>query len=420
MSKTSIITAVSALVLVGATVGVYMYTSGLRIDKKGELKSTGMVAVKSVPNGANVYLNDELTTATDGSVQGLNPGKYNLKVVKNGFTTWEKEIEVFEQLVTDITAVLVSKTPRLEPLTNTGARNPVISPSLTKIAYFTKDGENPGVWVYPLGGNLQVNLFKNSPGVVLEDTAKAIYSNGEAIEWSPDEREILVTLSDSKSMGLFSRTALPVAKEAGATATPTPTPTINPLKPAVPDVKKFFIVKLDKQVAESTSSAELTRAGWKNDVAQKRELFLSKLQLEDQVTKLANDPGSVWSPDEKKFLYKEEFGDEVVYKVYNLEKPLPVGEKTNYTVFSVKKTEMQPKIYWYSDSFHLILVSGDVEKEKKGTIYLVRIDGTNKVELYNNTLYSDIAYSTPSGDKIVILAGFKSDGQPDLYAIGIR
>jgi hypothetical protein len=419
MSKTSIITAVSALVLVGATVGVYMYTSGLRIDKQGELKSTGMVAVKSVPNGANVYLNSELKTATDGTIQGLNPGKYNLKVMKNGFTIWQKDIDVFEQLVTDITAVLVSKTPRLEPLTSTGARNPVISPSLTKIAYFTKDGENPGVWVYPLGGNLQVNLFKTSPGVVLEDTAKTIYSNGEQLEWSPDERELLVTLSDAKS-SIGGRLNLPTNNPTvtpAVSASPSPTPTVAPV---IPDTKKFFIVKLDKQTAESTSSAELTRAGWQVEVAEKRELFLSKLQLDENVTKLANDPGSLWSPDEKKFLYKEVNGDEVVYKVYNLEKPLPVGEKTNYTVFTEKKDAPQPKVYWYSDSFHLISVYGDVEKEKKGTIYLTRIDGTNKVELYNNTLYSDVAYSTPNGDKIVILAGFKSDGQPDLYAIGIR
>ncbi len=283
MSKTSIITAVSALVLIGATIGVYMYTSGLRIDKEGELKSTGMVAVKSVPNGANVYLNDELKTATDGTIQGLNPGKYNLKVMRNGFTIWQKEIEVFEQLVTDITSVLVSKTPRLEPLTSTGARNPVISPSLTKIAYFTKDGENPGVWVYPLGGNLQVNLFKNSPGVVLEDTARTIYSNGEQLEWSPDERELLVSISDAKS-SIGGRLNLPTNNPTvtpAVSGAPTPTPTVAPV---IPDTKKYFIVRLDKQTAESTSSAELTRAGWQVEVAQKRELFLSKLQLEDNVT----------------------------------------------------------------------------------------------------------------------------------------
>ena len=80
----------------------------------------------------------------------------------------------------------------------------------------------------------------------------------------------------------------------------------------------------------------------------------------------------------------------------------------------------QPKISWYTDSLHLILVEGDVEKEKKGIISLIRIDGSNKAEIYNNTLYSDRAFSTPGGDKIIILTSFKSGDQTDLYTVSIR
>lgn len=338
-----------------------------------------MIAIKSVPDGAQVYVDGLLTTATNGNIQGVTPGLHKLTVVKNGFVSWEKEIEVFEQLVTDITAILVSKTPSLEPLTSTGAKAPVISPSLSKIAYFTKDGTHPGVWIFPLADN-QINLFKSRTDVALEDSVKVKYSNGQSIEWSPDEREILVKM----------------------------------------DEKSYFIYELQSKTAQATTSAAPTKKRWSDDVLEKRKIFLARFSLPEDLNKIATAQTTIWSPDEKKFLYKEETADGMAYKVYDLEKPLPVGEKTNYTTFVVKKGEAEPKVYWYSDSFHLILVNGNVPAEKKGTIYLIRIDGTNKTEVYNNTLYSDIAFPTPGGDKIIVLTSFKSDGQTDLYATGIR
>ncbi|MBI4091511.1 PEGA domain-containing protein, partial [candidate division WWE3 bacterium] len=292
-------TLLSLLILGGVTTGVYLYSTGYRVDvKKREVTSTGMIAIKSIPDGAQVYLEGLLTTATNGTITSVTPGTHHLKVVKNGFVSWEKEVEVFEQLVTDITAVLISKTPRLEPLTSEGARSPVTSPSLTKIAYFTKDGTSPGVWIFPLGTNFQVNLFKSTPDVVLKDTARIIYSNGEQIEWSPDEREIMVKMNE----------------------------------------KSYFLVNFQTKVTESTSSAEPTRRRWGNEVLKKREIFLASLGLSKEMQEIALDSETIWSPDEKKFLYKVQEDGMIHYKVEDLEKPLPVGEKTNYTTFSLKES----------------------------------------------------------------------------------
>ena len=155
---------ITASVLVGITAALYLYTSGYRLSKPGkedtnnqiQVKRTGMIGARSIPEGANVYLNGELTTATDDTISNLKPGeKYKLSIAKNGYVKWEKDVEVYPELVTDITAVLVSMTPRLEPLTNTGARFPAMAPSLSKIAFFSQDPETPGIWVIPLvGGGL--------------------------------------------------------------------------------------------------------------------------------------------------------------------------------------------------------------------------------------------------------------------------
>jgi len=103
-----------------------------------------------------------------------------------------------------------------------------------------------------------------------------------------------------------------------------------------------------------------------------------------------------------------------------MEKPLPVGEKTENLVMEVASTELQPKFSWYPDSFHFVVTEGNVMEDHKGVVSLIRIDGTNKTEIYSNTLFSDQAFSTKDGDKAVILTSFKSGSQTDLYTIGIR
>lgn len=119
-------TFLTVIIIMGITTVLFLYTSGYRLSKGKEkpidLSKTGMVSAKSIPDGASVYLDGKITTATNDTIPGVKPGIHNLRIVKKGFVEWQKDIEVFEQLVTDMTAVLVSQSPRLEPLTNTGGK----------------------------------------------------------------------------------------------------------------------------------------------------------------------------------------------------------------------------------------------------------------------------------------------------------
>jgi len=323
-----------------------------------------------------------LATATNNTISGIEPGKHTIKVVKNGYAPWSKEIEIFPELATDITAVLISQSPRLEPLTNTGASKPTLSPTLTKLAFLSSDAETPGIWVVSLAEST-LNLFRSSPNVVLKDTSITKYSGSKLLEWSPDEKYLLIQLEN--------------------------------------DRYQVFDV-LNKSVESIITQEQLTelRTNWETTALTKKKAFIEKLDIPQEMQDTAISADSVWAPDGKKFLYKKVAGDTTDYRVYNSEKPLPVGEQVDALVFSTKTTDSQPKITWYSDSFHLILTEGDIETNKRGTIFIIRIDGTNKTEIYNNTLYSDQVFSSPSGDKLVVLTSFKSSGQTDLYTIGIR
>lgn len=366
------------------TAGIFLYTAGYRIGKNGmgnnfDITQTGMINVKSIPDGANVYLNGELKTATNGAIAGLTPGKYTLKILRNGFVTWEKEIEVFSQLVTDITAILVSQSPRLEPLTNTGARIPTISPTLSKLAFFTKDGGYPGVWVISLTGDT-LNLFRSNASAVLEDTVSRIYSNGLSIEWSPDETEIMVQDEN----------------------------------------ENFYVVTVQDGEVITVADPEVVREEWIAETTKKRLDFIEKLEIPAELQEIAVAPDTVWAPDGKKFMYKVHAGGNTEYHVYNMEKPLPIGEKVENIALVVPSASAQPTVSWYADSFHLILVETAAETPNRGMVSLVRIDGTNKTEIFNNNLYSTNVFSAPGGDKLILLTSFKSGDQTDLYTVGIR
>jgi len=375
------------IIILGSTTLLYLFLAGWRptfiFDQTTtptfDVKQTGMISAKSDPQGANVYLDGKLLTATNNTLSGIEPGKHLLRIVKNGYTEWEKEIEVFPMLVTDITAVLISQTPRIEPLTNTGARTPTLSYSLEKIAFFSKDTEAPGVWVQDLNGST-LNIFRNSAKNILKDNNFVNYSSGKSLTWSPEEDQLLIELENAK----------------------------------------YYLLDINSNNVTPVSKPNELKENWNTKISKKRLDFIAQLNLPTEVIKIASEEDTLWSPDNKKFLYKVKEGDNLVYKIYNMEKPLPIGEKIETTVFQYPANAEQPKISWYSDSFHLILTEFYSEADKKGKISIIRIDGTNKIEIYNNTLYSDLVYSTPLGDKLIILTSYKSSGQTDLYTLGIK
>lgn len=377
-------TFLTAVIIIGVTTALFLYTSGYRLSKGKEkpldLSKTGMISAKSIPDGASVYLDGKITTATNDTISGVKPGTHNLRIVKKGFVEWQKDIEVFEQLVTDMTAVLISQSPRLEPLTNTGAKYPVISHTLNKLAYFSSDDEKPGIRIIPLTGGNALNLFRSDSTIAIQDTKIIKYSQGKTIEWSPDEKQLLME---------------------GANGV-------------------FYLIDLETNTAQTVTTQETIKQEWVDTLIKKRTDLIDKIELPETIRQIALSPKSMWSPDDKKFLYTTQVGDKLQYKVYNMEKPLPIGENSETLVFTTDINAVQPKISWYSDSFHLIMVEGNVEQEQKGVISLIRIDGSNKIEIYNNTLFSDMVYSVPGGDKVMILTSYKSNAQTNLYTVAIR
>jgi len=92
--KRNLITLASLALVFGLTLVVGFFVRGYRLDISSKtLRPTGILSATSVPEGAQVWINGKLKTATNQTIT-LSPGQYQVEIKKPGFTTWKKEITI--------------------------------------------------------------------------------------------------------------------------------------------------------------------------------------------------------------------------------------------------------------------------------------------------------------------------------------
>jgi hypothetical protein len=363
-----------------------LYAKGYRLNFAGQngntaipsvvVDKTGILAVRSIPDAAKIYLDDELRDTTNATIAGLAPGKYNLRVEKDGFETWQKEIEVYEDLVTDITSVLVLRGGGLNPLTNTGVDTYEISNSGELLVFTSVVEEKPGLFQITLSGT-PINIFQSGQKAVVLDTPAFEYSSATEIYFSPRDTEVLLKLPD----------------------------------------ENYYLVEIGKgtnQIPQIYSTPEGVFEQWEEIDAKNKQSSIETLEVPIELVDLASSSSAVWSPDGEKFMVvTKDFEDKEDYtiEVYNFEDPIPVGEERFYK--SVHFSGDNTNAYWYSDSKHIVLVT-------ENTVELVAVDGSNRTNLFNGQVIGSKAVPTPAGDKIIILTKIKEDAPTNLYMISIR
>lgn len=360
--------------MAAASVLIVLFARGYKFDfRNGSLEKTGMILVKSRPDGAKVFLDGKLATATNNPIQGLERGKYDLKIVKDGYFDWEKKVEVEEELVTEVDALLVPLSPALTPLTSTGIKSPTLSSNRDRIA-FLKSGEKSGIYTLNLsGGQSMLGFLRASINPLVLDTEEIAFSAAEGLFWSPNDAEMLVKMNE----------------------------------------QGFYRLRLGPEgTVEATSSAAPTVVEWDEISQAKARLMASRIKIPRNLEEIATASAIPWSPDENKFIYQKSDGETVEYCIFDGSEPLPVARNRNNMVLRTAEPE-KLKVSWFSDSQHLILVEGN-------TISLIEIDGANKTQVYGGALASDTVFPTPGGDKLIILTSFVEGAAPNLYAISLR
>lgn len=356
-----------------------LYAQGYRIEldetSNAQLKveKTGILAVRSIPDAAKIYINGELKDTTNATLASLPIGTYTIQVQKEGFENWEKEIQVYEDLVTDMTAVLVLKGGGLNPLTNSGVDEYQVSNSGEKIVFTSEFEQKPGLYEVTLSGT-PINIFQSEQKAIILDTPSVQYSKATEIHFSPNDQELLVKVEEN-----------------------------------------YYLIGVTKgiaQIPETFADTTEVFAKWDETELKNKTSLAESLAVPVELRELAIGKNAVWSPDGEKILVTRK-NDENVYtaEVYNFEDPLPVGEERFYN--AVKYDGENINVFWYSDSKHLLLVS-------KNAVDLVAIDGSNKYKLYDGEVIGAKSVASPGGDKIIIKTKIKADAPANLYMISIR
>jgi len=375
MKKRTAVFLSTAFGLITTTILVTFLAKGFVVDlsSKKKIKKTGMILAQSTPAEAKVYLDGKLVETTNAVLESLNPGPHNLKIEREGFCSWSKEIQVYKGLITEVNALLIPTSPPLNPLTRTGIEIAQASPTGEKIAYTSRESTPQGVWILDLAPSALLSAIQENPKIIAKDTSKRKYSLAENLTWDPKEQELLITL--------------------------------NPQGHILTELKNGTNM-------EATTSAKPTLQNWAIDEKALKEKWSKRIFLPKSMEKVAVASDTIWSPDRKRFLYKEERGDYKEWHVFNGEKPLGVGHKRNYTPVKFKK-DVPAKVSWHSTSNHLII-------EEENSISMAAIDGTNKKVVYSGKLEAFQTTPTPDGANLIILTSFRENEPPNLYMIGLR
>ncbi len=178
--------------LIGGTFFAIRYAKGNRPTTSGPFRETGLLVVNSFPTAAQVYINGKLTTATDTTLN-LDPGTYDVEIMKDGYTTWRKSLIVEKELVTQTNAVLFATALNLSPITYTGAENFSPSPDGQKLIFFTASAsaeQKKGLYIVDL---TDTRLASSRTPRQISGLSSSMDFSQASFLWSPDSSEVIAT-----------------------------------------------------------------------------------------------------------------------------------------------------------------------------------------------------------------------------------
>ncbi len=395
MRKRSIVLATIFLLVIAGAFLVIRLAQGYRPDiTTKSLRPSGLLVATSIPDGAQIYLDSRLASATNTTIS-LSPGDYEVEIKRDGFTSWKKTLTIKKELVTKAEAYLFPTFPNLQSLTFTGAESPLLSPDGQKVVFAVSGNsvEKDGLWVLDLGDR-PLGLPRDPRKIVASAPGGRDFSQAE-IAWSPDSKQILATFKAR------------VAEE-------------NILLDANQLNPPTLLVDVSERL-------EIIQAGWEKDEQLKLEAQLAKLPPELQELLPDTVKDIQFSVDETKILYTATASAQITEELIP---PLPstntqpesrnlepgkiyvydLKEDKNFYIMDEDDTK---KIAWFPTSKNIFLV-------QEGTITILEYDNTNWIDVYTGPFEDMYAFPFPAGNRILVLTTLGKDTPPNLYAISLR
>lgn len=443
------------------------YAKGYRPTKNGMVKGTGLLSANSFPTGAEVYINDRLTTATDNTLN-LEPGEYNISIKKDGYFSWSKKLAVEKELVTQTNATLYPSSPTLEPMTYTGAVNPIPAPDGNHITYAVASASataKNGLYVQDLGSSpISIN---RSARQIARTTGEYDYSTA-SYTWSPNSTQILVSFTNGGNILLdrdqfndsgdlvdvtvrlpqiFREWEEELARSERAKLVKLPDFMIRVATESAtnlylsPDGEKLLyqataditipqgLIPTLPSSSTQEESRDITANTWYvYDLKEDKNFLIS------QGTAPSPSPSVKPSPRAAVPAAQPEFIKPPVSKLLLLEDikaPLPAellasspsafrklqtGMTTKDTIkfFNAQYSPIHvTQVQWLPDSYHLLLTTDQ-------GLDIIEYDATNRTTIYAGPFDKSFVYPWPDGSKLITRIQFSPETMPNLYTIKLK
>ena len=382
---------IAIFILLFATVAIF-WARGFKPDfRKGKIERTGLIVASSIPTGAQVYLDDRLTSATDTNIAFLEPKTYKIRIEKDGYTKWEKDIEVKADLAVEIKALLFPTAPEIKPLTTTGASGPTLSPDESKIAYGVS-GERGGLYVMSMDN--RPFPFRQNVRLAAKNQAGFNFSKAKFL-WGPDSKQLIAHFLDQEgrsTANLLIDTDKTEQEPRDITASLTAT--LASWQDEIIARAQTQAISVPESIKSATQAAmPAGTAGGQAAEAQPADSF----QLNYYPT------GLIFSPDEEKILFRNNAGK---FKVYDMK---------NKKEFALPDFSDFASIAWYPDSNHLVVAQTNI-------ISIIEADGSNKMTIYSGKFEDGFVFAHPSSTRLIILTALtQQEGMPpNLYSINLK
>jgi len=404
--------AVFFVIFVCVLVLIVGFARGYRLDfTQQKLSSTGILVASSAPDGAKILVNGVLKGATNSNIS-LKPGNYDVEIAQDGYLSWKKKLNIKGELVIKADALLFPINPTLSPLTSFGVIKAFATTTHEKVILFSETGD-------PLKDGIYLIDNRNNPLARINGqkllALTSIFPSGTSlkeasVEFSPNEKQMLITFSESKL----------------------PAPTKLVKKPvAITTIKAIYLLSTDEvslNPFEVTTSVDAVRSAWVTEHVEVQAKLIETFKK--PIVKAAESFKILgFSPDETKILYVATESATIgqVIKpalIATNQTPEERTVKPNSVYVYDKKEDKNFKIvdeydpltplFWYVDSQHITV------RESEG-IAIVDYDGSNKRLVYSGPFQPEFVSVTRDG-KLLILTNFNSSTRSlaDVYSVGIQ
>jgi hypothetical protein len=402
------------------TVLVILFAKGYRPDlQKRGILVTGLLVAHSYPEGAQVFVNDQLKSATNTTIN-LTPGNYSLEIKKEGYQPWKKDLIIQPEIVTRATAVLFPSVPTLKPITAQGAANPLLSPDGTKV-----------IFTSPSGSQLFLLDLNESPLGLLNRDSKLIadFKNIKinTLYWSPDSRQVLSTTATSQSAATPSAYLIDIFSQQPSRITSSINLIINEWNQnrTTHELQKFSTLPAALKDLFATASADLE---WSPREDKLLYTATASAAIPDDIIKPLL--GSSTQPQERQLIpghiYVYDLEEDRNFLIDAVPVPVPgskpskTNQSTGSPISDAGSSEPNQGWNWFPTSSHLY-------KVEDGKIIIVEYDGQNSTTVYSGPMEDKTAIPYPSAKQVLILANLNSTPQAgsasasaNLYALILR